>query len=77
MPVGHLTFLPAPGPLFQAGLMAARWAVKLAVVPDPSERNTTLIGLAAQPSWLKLVILPKNISTSWGWLSCSSQPLLL
>jgi hypothetical protein len=32
--------------------MAARWAVKFAVVPEPSERTTTLMGLGGQPNWL-------------------------
>ena len=43
---GHCTEVPAPGPFLKASLIAARWLVKLKVVPELSERTTTVIGMS-------------------------------
>ena len=45
IPVGQLTSLPTPGPLFQAALTAPRYVVKAFVVPEPSERWTTTMSV--------------------------------
>ena len=44
LPTGQRTLRPLPGPWRQAGLKAARDAVKLAVDPDESARYSTVIG---------------------------------
>ena len=68
---GHCTEVPAPGPALKSASIAARWLVKLKVVPDESERTTTVIGMsgsvtpglaAAIFSSFQLVILPRKIS---------------
>src|SRR5450755_3709780 len=43
VPTGHLTVLSEPTWDFQVGLQSARNVVKPAVVPDESERCTTVI----------------------------------
>ncbi len=45
MPVGHLMAPEAPASDFQAGLTADRYDVKMNVVPLPSLRCTTRIGV--------------------------------
>src|SRR5512141_1448687 len=56
-PVGHSTSLPAdlvlsppPTALTQSGLMALRYVVKMLVVPDPSDRWTTLMSVSGRLS---------------------------
>src|SRR3954466_3816086 len=71
VPVGHLTVLSAPTPDFQAELSSARKVVKPLVVPDSSERWTTVmvplgrsvpaLSLAIAGSF-HLVILPWKMS---------------
>src|SRR5579859_6827163 len=42
-PVGQLTVVPAPTFDFQSGFTAARYCVRIPVVPLPSERWTTVV----------------------------------
>src|ERR1022692_219945 len=50
IPTGHATVLPTlvfdpPNAVTQAGLVCVRKSVKMAVVPDPSERWATAMGV--------------------------------
>src|SRR5450759_2088033 len=54
-PVGHSTVLPAdlvgsppPTVVTQSGLALVRYVVKMLVVPEPSDRCTTLISVAGR-----------------------------
>src|SRR5678815_103524 len=79
-PTGHLTLLPAPTLVFHSGETLARKSVNTAVVPEPSERWTTVIawsgsfepGLAAAIlGSFQRVILPRKISATLSELSLS------
>src|SRR3954470_6900251 len=73
VPVGHLTDLSTPGPLFQADEYSARNSVKFFVVPDSSERwQTVMFDAGSFVSGLSLAIagsfhfltLPRKMSAA-------------
>src|SRR3954453_23920367 len=73
VPVGHLTDLSTPGPLFHAGEKSARNSVKFFVVPDSSERWQTvmlLLGSFTPEFWpaisgsFHLLTLPRKMSAA-------------
>lgn len=77
---GHCTELPVPGSFLNASLTADRWLVKAWVVPELSDRTTTVLGVsgsvtagfAAAMRWpFQLVISPRKIAgqTSRGSFS--------
>src|SRR6201995_4106802 len=84
VPVGHLTSLPAPMELFQMGLTSDRYVVNPLVVPDESERCTTVMAFLGRlmpglsfliAGSFPVLILPRKVSASVGPSSLS--PLLM
>src|SRR5947209_16558444 len=83
VPVGHLTSFPWPIVDFQVGLTAARYLVNPSVVPEESDRWTTVIDVLGRlsPGFSALIagsfhvlILPMKMSASVG--PSSFRPLL-
>src|SRR5882757_11259833 len=84
-PVGHSTAVPEPALVFHSAFDFDRKSVKLKVVPEPSERRTTVmasvgsfrLGLSlAIAGSFHLVILPRQMSPSTSPDSTSSPGLM-
>src|SRR5512138_1938543 len=79
-PTGHLTEAPLPTLFAHSGETPERKSVKMLVVPLPSERWTTMIGVAGRATpglssailgSFHLVILPRKMSATSSDLSFS------
>ena len=84
VPVGHFTSLPEPIDDAQVGLTSDRYVVKPAVVPEESERWTTVIAVLGRLSpglsdliaeSFHVLIFPEKMSARTG--PSSFSPLLI
>src|SRR5512140_2406084 len=84
IPVGHCTASFAPTLADHAAFLAVRYEVKRKLVPEPSERCTTVIGRLgrATPAFsaaifgsLHLLIVPRKMSPSSAPVSFTSPAL--